>query len=180
MMHELLVVDLLETLSSEVQCNSSAEGWGGGHGKKVNDILKPWGGPTALPRLPKEARRRTSGMEIPQTVGGRSANVVLETLQLVASSFTLGQDMIAGSQMLGTVALLGQVKEPRGLLRLMVALKPSSEEGLVGHFPDGRPASAKRILLSALMAEVGEIEDSQFNSSPVRLPEPVKVASLDS
>ena len=32
MMHELLVVDLRETLSSEVQCNSSAEGWGGGHG----------------------------------------------------------------------------------------------------------------------------------------------------
>ena len=72
------------------------------------------------------------------------------------------------------------MKEPRGLLRFMVALKPSSEEGLVGHFPDGRPATAKRILLSALMAEVGELEDSQFNSSPVRLPEPVKVASLDS
>ena len=72
------------------------------------------------------------------------------------------------------------MKKPRGLLRFMVALKPSSEEGLVGHLSDCRPASAKRIFLSALMAEVGEFENSQFNRGPVFLPKPVQVASLNS
>ena len=46
-------------------------------------------------------------MEIPQTVGGRSADVVFEPLQLVASRFTLGKDMIACGKMLSAVALLG-------------------------------------------------------------------------
>ena len=72
------------------------------------------------------------------------------------------------------------MKEPKGLLRLMVALEPSSEEGLVGHGSDSGPASAKRILLSALMAELSEIDDSNFNSSPVGLPKPVQVTSQNS
>ena len=42
--NKLLVMDLLEALSSKVQCKSSAKGRWVGHGEKVNDILKPWGG----------------------------------------------------------------------------------------------------------------------------------------
>ena len=52
--HELLVVDVLETLSSQVQSKSSAKGWGGGHGKKVDDVLKLWGG---AHRPDKDAQR---------------------------------------------------------------------------------------------------------------------------
>ena len=35
-------------------------------------------------------------MEIPQTIGGRSTNVIVETLKLVASRFALGEDMVEG------------------------------------------------------------------------------------
>ena len=49
MVHELLVVDLLEALSSKVQCKSGAKGRGVGQGEKVNDVLKPWGGPLSWP-----------------------------------------------------------------------------------------------------------------------------------
>ena len=72
------------------------------------------------------------------------------------------------------------MKEPRGLLRFMVALKISSEERLVGHQPDSRPASAKRILFIAIMAELSEFQDGQLNSSPVSLPKAVQTARLNS
>ena len=55
--HKLMVMDLLEALSSKVQCKSSAKGRWVGHGEKVNDILKPWGGPAALARGLEKARR---------------------------------------------------------------------------------------------------------------------------
>ena len=119
-------------------------------------------------------------MEVPQTSGGGSPNVIFETLKLVASRFALGEDMVTSCKVLRAVALLGKMKEPRGLLRFVVALKLSGEEGLVGDFPDSGPASADRILFIALMAEVREFQDSQFDSSPEGLPKPVQVASQNS
>ncbi len=71
------------------------------------------------------------------------------------------------------------MEEPRGLLKLVVTLKASSKEGPVGHQLDSRSASAKRRLLCALVAEAGEVYDSQVNGSPLRLPEAVQVTSLD-
>ena len=41
--------------------------------------------------------------------------------------------MITSRQVLGAIGLLSQVEEPRGLLKLVVSLKASSKEGLVGH-----------------------------------------------
>ena len=180
MVHELLVVDLLEALSSKVECTSSAKGGWVGHGEEVDDVLKPCGGPSALTRMLKKPRRRAGGVEVTKAVRRSSTNVVLQSHQLVASSFALGKDMIASRQVFGAIALLSQVEEPRGLLKLVVTLKASSKEGLVGHQLDSRSASAKRRLLSALVAEAGKVEDCQFNSRPVRLPEAVQVASLDS
>ena len=57
MVHKLLVMDLLEALSSKVQCKGSAKWRGVGHGEKVNDVLKPWGGHAALARGLEKARR---------------------------------------------------------------------------------------------------------------------------
>ena len=105
-------------------------------------------------------------MEVPQTVGGGCPNVVVETHKLVASRFALGEDMVAGSEVLRAVALLGKMEEPRWLWCFVVALKFCSKEWLVGHFPDSGPATPKRILLIALVAEMSEIEDSQLQSGP--------------
>ena len=87
--------------------------------------------------------------------------------------------MITSRQVLGAIGLLSQVEEPRGLLRLVVTLKASSKEGLVGHQLDSGSASAKRRLLGALVAEAGKVNDRQFNGSPVSLPEAVQVTRLD-
>ena len=46
-------------------------------------------------------------MEVPQTIGGGSPNVIFETLKLVASRFALGEDMVACREVLRAVALLG-------------------------------------------------------------------------
>ena len=87
--------------------------------------------------------------------------------------------MITSRQVLGAIGLLSQVEEPRGLLKLVVSLKASSKEGLVGHQLDSGSASAKRRLLGALVAEAGEVDDRQFNGSRVCLPKAVHVTSLD-
>ena len=65
------------------------------------------------------------------------------------------------------------------MLCFVVALKFSSKERLVGHFPDSGPATSKRILLTALVAEVSEVKNSKFNSGPIGLPKTIQVASLD-
>ena len=44
---------------------------------------------------------------------------------------------------------------------------------------DRGSASAKRRLFGALVAEAGEVDDRQFNGSPVCLPKAVHVTSLD-
>ena len=87
--------------------------------------------------------------------------------------------MTTSRQVLGAIGLLSQVEEPRGLLKLVVTLKASSKEGLVGHQLDSGSASAKRRLLGALVAEAGKVNDRQFNGSPVSLPEAVQVTRLD-
>ena len=71
------------------------------------------------------------------------------------------------------------MKEPRGLLCFVVALKFSSKERLVGHFPDSGPATPKSILLTALVAEVSEVKDSKLNSGPKGRPKAIQVASLE-
>ena len=90
----------------------------------------------------------------------------METHKLVASRFALGEDMVACSEVLRAVALLGKMEEPRWLWCFVVALKFCSEEWLVGHLPDSGPATPKRILLIALVAEMSEIQDSQLQSGP--------------
>ena len=65
------------------------------------------------------------------------------------------------------------------MLCFVVALKFSSEEWLVGHFPDSGPATSKRILLTALVAEVSEVKNGKLNSGPISRPEAIQVASLE-
>ena len=71
------------------------------------------------------------------------------------------------------------MKEPRGLLCFVVALKFGSKERLVGHFPDSGPATSKRILLTALVAEVSEVKNGKLNGGPIGRPKAIQVASLD-
>ena len=118
-------------------------------------------------------------MEVPQTVGGGCPNVVLESYKLVASRFALGEDMVACSEVLRAVALLGKMEEPRWLWSFVVALKCSSKEWLVGHFPDSGPSTPKSILLIALVAEVSEFQDSKLQSGPIGRPKAIQVASLE-
>ena len=65
------------------------------------------------------------------------------------------------------------------MLCFVVALKFSSKERLVGHFPDSGPATSKRILLTALVAEVSEVKNSKLNSGPIGRPKAIQVASLE-
>ena len=91
---------------------------------------------------------------------------MLETHKLVASRFALGEDMVACSEVLRAVALLGKMEEPRWLWSFVVALKFCSEEWLVGNLPDSGPAPPKRILLIALVAEMREVQDGKLQSGP--------------
>ena len=105
-------------------------------------------------------------MEVPQTVGGGCPNVVVESHKLVASHFALGEDMVASSEVLSAVALLGKMEEPRWLWSFVVALKFGSEEWLVDNLPDSGPAPPKRIVLIALVAEMREVHDGKLQSGP--------------
>ena len=60
-----------------------------------------------MPSQLKEARIRACCLEVPQTVGGGSTDVIFETLQLVASRFALGKDMVTSREVLRAVALFG-------------------------------------------------------------------------
>ena len=117
-------------------------------------------------------------MEVSQAVGGGCPNVVLETHKLVASRFALGEDMVACREVLRAVALFGKMEEPRWLLCFVVALKFSSKERLVGNFPDSGPATPNSILLTALVAEVSEVQDGKLNGGPKGRPEAIQVANL--
>ena len=64
-------------------------------------------GPSSLPSQLKEARFKACSLEVPQTVGGGSTDVIFETLQFVASRFALGEDMVTSGEVLRAVALFG-------------------------------------------------------------------------
>ena len=64
-------------------------------------------GHTSLPCELKEARFRACSLEVPQTVGVLSTDVIFEPLQLVASCFALGKDMVTSREVLRAVALFG-------------------------------------------------------------------------
>ena len=118
-------------------------------------------------------------MEVPKAVRSRCTNVAEQPHQFVASDFALGKDMEARSQMLSAIGLLGQVQQPRGLLELVVPLEARSVKRLVRNLLDGKYAPAQSRMLSAIVAEAGEVDDRQFNGSPVCLPKAVHVTSLD-
>ena len=118
-------------------------------------------------------------MEVPQAIGGGSPNVIGKAHKLVSSRFALGEDMVACREVLRSVALLGKVEEPRGLLCFMVALELCSKKWLVGHFPDSGPATPKRLMLSALVAEVSEVENSKLNGGPKSSPKVIHVARIN-
>ena len=65
------------------------------------------------------------------------------------------------------------------MLSFVVALKLCSEEWLMGHFLDSGPASSKRILLTAQVAEVSEVENCKLYRGPIEFPKEIQVASLD-
>ena len=118
-------------------------------------------------------------MEVPQAIGGGCPNVVEEAHKLFAIHFAFGEDMVACREVLSAVALFGKMKKPRRLWRFVVAFELGSKERLVGHLPDSGPASAKSLLLVALVAEVREVENSKLNGSPESSPKAIQVAHLD-
>ena len=60
----------------------------------------------------EQAMRLAGGVEVTKAVRSRSTNVALQSHQFVAGGFALSKDMIASSQMLGAIGLLGQVQQP--------------------------------------------------------------------
>ena len=118
-------------------------------------------------------------MEVPQAIGGGSPNVFGEALKLGTSRFALGKDMKACREVLRSVALLGEVEEPRRLLSFMVALELGSKKWLVGHFPDSGPAPPQRLMLLALVAEVSEVENRQLNGGPKSSPKVIHVTRIN-
>ena len=62
----------------------------------------------------------------------------------------------------------------------MVSIKACSKERLVDHLLDGVPSSAKSSVLSAIVAETGELDNGNFDGCPISFPERVQVAILDS
>ncbi len=118
-----------------------------GKGKQLNNILEPRGRRASSGGGLEEVRGLGGSVEIPQAIRSSCTNVVEKPHLFVARDLALGKNMETSREVLGAVGLLGQMQEPTGLWKLVVAIEARSIKGLLEHFLDGRFAPSQRSML---------------------------------